>query len=496
MRIANEASVGVTLDSNNIDVKAANILKNLRSIQGLAKLSKRKSIMTMASPGFYTYPMIASGAIETEYLLALARGFQQTFASSVVVAYSLNPNANRGDYPQLADVAKKFHQNDPSLLGGNLNGAAKALGIDASESLTEITVESAMTIPISDEDAYLLNSIAWERTTDGLVLESLNDMYTPYTRTERILTEKIDMINQSKEASKATEGIGDLFDKIGGISKNINYSVNGTPKSKNATGLNAKVTKTTYKTDRNGNEYTESRVVEERPSPVPNFKNEVVRNNQLEAMEPTMVNVQVTMFGREDAKGSSGQSVHNLTLAVKVMPRLVGSELMIASLVEACQNAKAIFKFLKWTNGELKTVDRIFGWSAAKSKAMKKSAKAQVKFLEQSAKRKKENLLGRFLHNEVLPTMTLVITAYEAMKVKEICGVDLQDLQEAIRFMNKYYLLAFGIYDTEQNTIKVMFDCDTDWGYTTISALKGNTNKNTDLMNMNAIMRLFGRSGM
>lgn len=486
MRIANEASVGVTLDSSDIDVKAANILKNLRSIQGLARLSKRKSIMTMASPGFYTYPMIASGAIETEYLLALARGFQQTYASSVVVAYSLNPNANRGDYPQLADVAKKFHQNDPSLLGGNLNGAAKALGIDASESLTEITIESAMTIPVSDEDAYLLNSIAWERTTDGLVMESLNDMYTPYTRTERILTDKINMINQSKEASKATEGIGDLFNKVGDISKNIDYSVNGTPKSNNATGHNANVTKTTYKTG----------VVEERPSPIPTFKNEVVRNNQLEAMEPTMVNVQVTMFGKEDAKGSSAQSVHNLTLAVKVMPRLVGSELMIASLVEACQNSKAIFKFLKWTNGEMKTVDRVFGWSAAKSKAMKKSAKAQVKFLEQSAKRKKGNLIGRFLHNEVLPTTTLIITAYEAMKVKEICGVDLQDLQEAIRFINKYYLLAFGIYDTEQNTVKVMFDCDTDWGYTTIGALKANTNKNTDLMNMNAIMRLFGRSGM
>ena len=59
--------------------------------------------------------------------------------------------------------------------------------------------------------------------------------------------------------------------------------------------------------------------------------------------------------------------------------------------------------------------------------------------------------------------------------------------------MNKYYLLSFGIYDTEQNTMKVMFDCDTDWGYTTIGSLASALKKTNDMFNQNDVLRIFGR---
>ena len=57
----------------------------------------------------------------------------------------------------------------------------------------------------------------------------------------------------------------------------------------------------------------------------------------------------------------------------------------------------SIFKFLKWTKGEVKTLDFILGISAAKSKALEKNAKQEVKWLKQSAARKKVNGIGKFL---------------------------------------------------------------------------------------------------
>ena len=206
-----------------------------------------------------------------------------------------------------------------------------------------------------------------------------------------------------------------------------------------------------------------------------------------------MVNVQVVAHGKGDSVNSGAQSVHNLTLGVKVMPRLLGSDLMIASMIEASQNSHAIFRFLKWTKGEEKTLDFILGISASKKKALQKNARNEVLFLEQNRKRKKLSGIGRFLKNEVMPTMTIIITSYEASKIQEATGVDLTKLSEAIRLMNRYFLLGFGIYNTEQNVLQILFDCDTDWGYTTIGALKANVSKTNDVLNQNEVLRLLGR---
>jgi hypothetical protein len=504
---ANEASVKVSTDNKNpIDVKAANVVKHLKNIQGLSKLANRKSIMTMSSPGLYQYPIIASASIDNDYLMAIAKGYQLTYASSVVIAYSLNGSMNRADTPQISDFVQTFHQNNPNLLTGNINGAANVLGIGAAKAKesyasipedAEITVESAkVTHDISTDELLAISLASWDDPRESLVMESLNDMYKPYERTRRILQEKINFINESK-ASAATEAdnskFKQFFDANTGIGATIDTAINGEEKKRAAHGVNP-TTKTNEKiyNEKTGKldkskDYTRSQAI------IPQFKNEVVRNNQLEAMEPTMVNVQVIAYGSGTPEGNDSQSVHNITLGVKAMPRVVNSSVMISSLIEACKESHGIFKFLKWTKGEMKTADMIFGYTDAKSRAITNNDKAHVKFLQQSKKRKGFNAGGKFLKNNVLPTTSLVITEYEAARVKEECGVDLTELSEAIKFMSKYYLLSFAVYDTEQNTMKVLFDCDSDWGYTTIGSLKSAVAKTNDVMNQNEIIRIFGR---
>lgn len=504
MKIANEAGFSFRVDAGGIDDSLTSGLKNVKKFQDFIKLGQRKSIMTMASPGFYFYPLIVSAAIDPEYLMSISKGFQLTYASSVATAYSLNREFNRKFFPNASDYVKSFHQNDTKIINANIVGAASSLGlsmdsyIETDDDDDKIAIEATIiTNQLTANDILAINLMAWDDTRDSLVMESLNDMVKPYDRTIKILEEKINTINDYKN-EKAMEGkFGDFIDQLEG-------TVLDKDNAHRATGINPRrtITKQEVVRDsqgrpvidrRTGKPKTKDIKIDQHQPVMPTFKNEVVRNQQLESLEPTMVNVQLVAYGGKNANGSSEQSIHNITLCVKVMPRILGSNLMIASLIEACEESHGIFKFLKWTKGEIKTLDYVLGISASKKRALQKNAKNEVRLLEQSRKRKGINGVGKFLSNQVLPTTSFVITTYEADKVKEACGVDLTNLTQAMRFMNKYYLLAFGIYDTEQNTMKILFDCDSDWGYTTIGSLKSAVSKTNDVLNQNEVLRLFGR---
>lgn len=475
MKIAKEA-----LTADAIDVAAAFVLKGAKNAQGIAKIAKRKSIMTMAQPGMYQYPLIASNAIDTDTLMNIVKSYQLTYASNVATAYSLNPIMYTKDTPELSDFVTKFHTNSDSLLTAKLDGVGNMLNI-TSESATDmdITVESAtIDNSFSAEDLAVCNSTVWDDASESLTMDTLNDMYRPYDRVYRIMKDKVESMKP------ATEDFKDSLNKINNLADDINQKVNSGNNYSTKVPINPG-SSSSYKYDKDGNVIGET--VKVGNPIIPSFKNEVVRNNQLDNMEPTMVNVQIV------AHGDKTQMVHNLTLGVKVVSRVISSDLMIASMVEACKNANSIFKFLKWTKGEVKTLDFILGFSAAKTKAIEKNAKQEVKFLKQSASRKKVNGVGKFLKNEKLPTMSVVLTTYEVARIKDVTNVDLNNFKDALKLLNKYFLLSIAIYDPDQNIVKFLFDCDTDWGVISVGTMKSVVAKTNDILNQNEIMRITGR---
>lgn len=492
MNIANEADI------------TAKVLRGIKNTSSLLKLAQRKSIMTMASPGMYMYPLIMSGSIDSDAQLALAKGFQLTYAAAVATAYSLNPIMDMGKVDNASDYVKKFHNNNASLMSADIKGITSTFGI---ESFIDVPVEDIEVyasvkrdVPITDLAAITLEAVG--SIKDSLCMESLNDEYQPYKRTVRIIEEKIDQMKKATEAIK----FDDAADSFG---QNINQMLNPDAVTVRQHGQNVNTTKiadgsykrtttstsettTTKEWNDTSKKWKTTRIVEKNnsgdkrdPSAQTAF-NQVIKNNQLDAMEPTMVNVQLVTRG-------ANTPTLNLTLSVKAMPRLVPSNLMINAMTEACMNSKFIFKFLKWQKGEIKTMDAIFGISKARDAATASNDKMEKRFLKQLKKRKHLNAVGKFMNNEVLPTTTIIITSYEAARIKEECHVDLEILQNAVKLLNSYYLLAFGIYDTEQGSLKILFDCDTDWGYTTITSLKSSVNKTNDLLNQNEIIKIFGR---
>jgi hypothetical protein len=221
-------------------------------------------------------------------------------------------------------------------------------------------------------------------------------------------------------------------------------------------------------------------------------KFEVVRNDKLSALEPTMVNVTITRHGVNTGNGPS-VFLQQITLGVKAMVRLVRSDLMVANMVEAAKNANAIFKFIRWTKGEIKLVrDFIFGISEAKAAATANNS-MELRVLKSAKKRKSVNNISKFLNNEVLPSLAIIMTTSEIEQVKNICGVDLSQLYNALKLMNKYYLLGFGVYDTVTQSIQILFDGDDDFAYTTIGNMKSQENKDMNLTNTKDVLRMMGR---
>lgn len=492
MNIANEADI------------SAKVLRGIKNTSSLLKLAQRKSIMTMASPGMYMYPIIMSGSIDADAQTALAKGFQLTYAAAAATAYSLNPIMDLDKVDNASDYVKKFHNNNASLMSADIKGITSAFGL---ESLIDVPVEDIdvyasirKDIPVTDIAALTLEAVG--NVKDSLCMESINNEYQPYKRTARIIEDKINQMN------KATEAI-DFDDTADSFGQNINQMINPNAVTVKQRGQNITTTNladgsykrtttstnettTTKKRNSKTGEMETTQIVTKKgsgdkrdPSAQTTF-NQVIKNSQLDAMEPTMVNVQLVTRG-------ANTPTLNITLSVKAMPRLVPSNLMINAMTEACMNSKSIFKFLKWQKGEVSTIDTIFGFSKARDAANASNEKMEKRFLKQLKKRKHLNLVGKFMNNEVLPTTTIIITSYEAARIKEECHVDLEVLQNAVKLLNNYYLLAFGIYDTEQGSLKVLFDCDTDWGYTTVTSLKSSVNKTNDLLNQNDIIKIFGR---
>ena len=89
--------------------------------------------------------------------------------------------------------------------------------------------------------------------------------------------------------------------------------------------------------------------------------------------------------------------------------------------------------------------------------------------------------------------MSVVLTTYEVARIKEATSIDLSELASAMKIMKKYFLLSIAIYDPDQNTIKFLFDCDSDWGIISVGAMKTAVSKTNDILNSNEVLKLTGR---
>ena len=212
------------------------------------------------------------------------------------------------------------------------------------------------------------------------------------------------------------------------------------------------------------------RAREEANRALSNVRGEMMKDVKFGGMMPTVLTI--TLANMKKEVGSWSQQ---LIIGIRAVPRYLSPSIMIANMCEAFKD-RAIFNFLKFTKGELKWWDAILGLTSSRNRAISSTKNRWMKVLKARAEKNSKSMNKKYN-----PNTTIVITENEATLIKESCGIDPNSPSAVRKMMDKYFLLAFGIYDTEAKMMKIIFDGDVDYTHYSLRAMAAEAKKETDL---------------
>ena len=202
------------------------------------------------------------------------------------------------------------------------------------------------------------------------------------------------------------------------------------------------------------------RAREEANRALSNVRGEMMKDVKFGGMMPTVLTI--TLANMKKEVGSWSQQ---LIIGIRAVPRYLSPSIMIANMCEAFKD-RAIFNFLKFTKGELKWWDAILGLTSSRNRAISSTKNRWMKVLKARAEKNSKSMNKKYN-----PNTTIVITENEATLIKESCGIDPNSPSAVRKMMDKYFLLAFGIYDTEAKIMKIIFDGDVDYTHYSLRAM-------------------------
>lgn len=397
----------------------------------IAKYVTNTSLTKLAKDSIFQFPVIISASIDNDEIFVMAKSFERSYASMMVSVISMSSYIDLNKYGKedyLVNFLRRFHSN--TNIGGN---------IIASES---ISISDANILP--QENVVGVNVAAlWDSVYESVDNTSINDMYRPFKRTTRILEDALEAGTFAKTITIGNTSINnaDTIAKIG-----------------------------------------QKNVVNDEGKPIRNSKsdkfNQVIKSDYMTDMAPTMINVTVVA----DATGKGATWTQSVVLGIKSMVRMVKSGVMVNNMMDAFKD-RGLFKWLSWTKGEISTAELIFG--AGKAMRDGYAAGKGDNWLKLLRERKMAQGINKLLGKRLLPNASIVITESEALTIKEAIGVDPHNPADVQKMMNRYFLLAFGIYDTENKLLDVMYDGESQFSTESIRELAAKNKKDTNLLAMN-----------
>lgn len=181
----------------------------------------------------------------------------------------------------------------------------------------------------------------------------------------------------------------------------------------------------------------------------------------------------------------------DIVLGIKTILHPVPFDDMVTNIGSAMQNKSFMFKFLRWTSGELSlTKDLILNLNEIKDNAVNVNNPSKTPFFATLKKLKKRRLGVRNLTvpHALLPTSTIVITSYEVDFINDHYGVNLRDARMGAKLLNALFLVGFIIVDEGTNTMSVIYDGDTSYQTYSLDVLERD-----NLMNSNKLSKEIGR---
>lgn len=448
----------------------------------IKKATAKTSITRLTKDQIFQFPMIMSSDISSEENYHIVKTIERNYATLILAAITNEGVIDRDKYGNINQFLKRFHDNLDLPF--------------ATESDTDYEVTNAVATEgyIPQEELRRMDATLESQ----LDCESINDMYRPFERTKSKVNAALEA---ARAVSIATEATDEYYfrvpkyarDKRGNIIKDSGGNpVLATDRSGNVEYMYVLAPEDKDKFDEAVNRYGASprtmdywrsqvndakreednarRAREEANRALSNVRGEMMKDVKFGGMMPTVLTI--TLANMKKEVGSWSQQ---LIIGIRAVPRYLSPSIMIANMCEAFKD-RAIFNFLKFTKGELKWWDAILGLTSSRNRAISSTRNRWMKVLKSRAEKNSKSMNKKYN-----PNTTIVITENEATLIKESCGIDPNSPSAVRKMMDKYFLLAFGIYDTEAKMMKIIFDGDADYTHYSLRAMVAEAKKETDL---------------
>jgi hypothetical protein len=173
-------------------------------------------------------------------------------------------------------------------------------------------------------------------------------------------------------------------------------------------------------------------------------------------------------------------------VGVKAILHPIKSEEIISNIQRTLQNKSAIFKFLRWTTGEISLIKNII----LNLDELKMDASSKNRWFPtlRRLKKRKFGLHDITVPHAVIPNATMVISSYEADYLLNNLAIDVQNTNVAKKILNNLFLVAFVIIDESRETVSILYDGDSDFQVYALETLE-----RENAMSSNKLGREIGR---
>ena len=180
----------------------------------------------------------------------------------------------------------------------------------------------------------------------------------------------------------------------------------------------------------------------------------------------------------------------DFVLGVKAIMHPLSSDDMIENIQRVMRNQSPMFKFLRWTTGEISLVKNlILNLDDIKADVLNRESGKSPWFSK--LKRIKDRKIGiqNFTSPYMLvPNSTMVISSYEAEYLKNHYAIDLTDPKLAKKLVRSLFLMAFVIVDDGNGVIDILYDGSGDFQTYSLETLEREVS-----LNSNKLGREIGR---
>lgn len=406
------------LVGNTDNIDASQVVKNV-------KKNNYSSIAAKASEGILQFPVITSNAIDFETAVLVAKACERSYAGFAKVVFSMNRDMSDTNTSNVSDYLSTFHQNttsttdsDPATLGN----AFESFAFEDKEK--NVTYECKMIFP---KESYLNSQLKEDLRPyiENFCLTKLNDLYNPKRISNTGYTINMEGWIDNKKPSRPSV-----------VKEAIVRGINvGTV----ANGEREKVF----------------------------LDSEVKKANE---MQPTFIKLQVSRI--QVTNGNPVTVNYDITIGIKATLHVVTSQEYISNLVDACEYKGTLFRFIKWSSGEIDFIRDFVLRMDLFAKETKNRVEKNSNWWEALKNRAREAKISRVNSNRLLPNATFVFTKAEAEYIKANFGYDLLSKKMATRLMKEYFLLGYIVVDTASEIAYILYDGQKEFQTYTFRALE------------------------